>query len=74
MRSHHRNSNKRLVKSPKLYFLDTGLLCYLLQIQNPADLISHAARGAVFETWVGSEALKNFYKRGAEPDIYFWRD
>jgi hypothetical protein len=74
LRPHHRNFSKRLVKSPKLYFLDTGLLCYLLRIQNAADLIAHAARGAIFETWVVSEALKNFYNRGAEPDLYFWRD
>jgi predicted AAA+ superfamily ATPase len=74
LRPHHRNFNKRLVKSPKLYFVDTGLLCYLLRIQNPADLITHAARGPIFETWVVSEALKNFYNRGAEPDLYFWRD
>ena len=74
LRPHHRNFNKRLVKSPKLYFLDTGLLCYLLRVQNAADLISHAARGPIFETWVVSEALKNFYNRGAEPDIHFWRD
>ena len=74
LRPHHRNFNKRLVKSPKLYFLDTGLLCYLLRVQSPADLVAHAARGAIFETWVVSEAMKNFYNRGAEPDIYFWRD
>lgn len=74
LRPHHRNFNKRMVKSPKLYFLDTGLLCYLLRIQNAADLTTHAARGAIFETWVVSEALKNYYNRGAEPDIYFWRD
>lgn len=74
LQPHHRNFNKRMVKSPKLYFLDTGLLCYLLRIQSAADLTTHAARGAIFETWVVSEVLKNYYNRGAEPDIYFWRD
>jgi len=74
VRPHHRNFNKRLVKSPKLYFLDTGLLCYLLRISNAASLVSHASRGAVFETWVVSEALKNCCNRGVEPDLYFWRD
>ncbi len=74
LRPHHRNFNKRLVKSPKLYFLDTGLLCYLLRIPSAADLASHAARGAIFETWVVSEALKNSYNRGVEPDVCFWRD
>ena len=74
LRPHHRNFNKRLVKSPKLYFLDTRLLCYLLRVQRAGDLVAHSARGAVFETWGVSEALKNFYNRAAEPDIYFWRD
>ena len=74
LRPHHRNFNKRLVKSPKLYFLDTGLLCYLLRVQDPEALVLHPARGAIFETWVVSEALKNFYHRGVGPDIYFWRD
>lgn len=74
LRPHHNNFNKRLVKSPKLYFLDTGLLCYLLRISNADDLRFHAARGAVFESWVISEILKNFLNKGVEPDIYFWRD
>jgi hypothetical protein len=74
LRPHHRNFNKRLVKAPKLYFLDTGLLCYLLRIRSADDLVSHASRGAIFETWVVSETLKNFHNRGAEPDLYFWRD
>ncbi len=74
LRPHHRNFNKRLVKSPKLYFIDTGLLCYLLRIRTPDDLITHSARGAIFETWVVSEALKNYFNLGVEPDIYFWRD
>ncbi len=74
LRPHHRNFNKRLVKSPKLYFLDTGLLCYLLRIRSAEELVTHAARGPIFETWVVSETLKNYYNRGVEPDIYFWRD
>jgi len=74
LRPHHRNFNKRLVKSPKLYFLDSGLLCYLLRIRSPDDLRIHAARGAVFESWVVSEIVKNYVHRGLEPDVYFWRD
>ena len=74
LRPHHRNFNKRLVKSPKLYFLDTGLLCYLLRIRSPQDLALHAARGAVFESWIVSEAIKNYVHRGLRPDIHFWRD
>lgn len=74
LQPHHRNFNKRLTKSPKLYFVDTGLLCFLLRIRTPDDLRLHAARGAVFESWVVSEAIKNFVHRGLEPDVYFWRD
>jgi uncharacterized protein len=71
---HHRNFGKRLVKTPKLYFLDSGLLCYLLRIASPDDLVTHAMRGAVFETWVVAEALKHRYNLGLPADLYFWRD
>lgn len=74
LRPHHRNFNKRLIKSPKLYFLDTGLLCYLLRIRSPEDLQIHASRGAIFESYVVSELHKGFVHRGQEPDLYFWRD
>lgn len=74
LRPYYRSFNKRLVKSPKLYFLDTGLLCYLLRIRCPEDLVAHPARGAVFETYVLSELLKAYLHVGAEPDVYFWRD
>jgi len=72
--SHHRNFSKRLIKSPKLYFLDTGLLCYLLRIRSPEDLQLHAARGAIFESWVISEAAKHYANHGREADLSFWRD
>ena len=74
LRPHHQNYGKRLIKSPKLYFLDTGLLCYLLRIQAPEDLHLNAARGAIFESFVLSELHKNFVHRGEQPAIYFWRD
>jgi uncharacterized protein len=74
LRPHHRNFNKRLIKSPKLYFLDTGLLCYLLRIRAPEDLRTHAQRGPVFENLVLSELMKNYLNRGLDPDLYFWRD
>lgn len=74
LRPHHRNFSKRLVKSPKLYFLDTGLLCHLLRIRSPEELRVHAARGAVFETFVLSELLKARLHRGEDPDLHFWRD
>ena len=64
LRPHHRNFNKRLIKSPKLYFIDSGLLCYLLRIQSPKDLITHSARGAIFESFIVSDMLKNVIHRG----------
>ncbi len=71
---YHRKFGKRLVKVPKLYFLDTGLMCHLLRIGSPEDLQLHAARGAVFETWVVAETLKHRLHRGLPPDLHFWRD
>lgn len=71
---HFANFSKRIIKTPKLYFHDTGLLCYLLRIREPADLADHALRGAVFETYVISELLKAFAHRGETPPLYFWRD
>jgi hypothetical protein len=74
LRPHYQNFNKRLVKSPKLYFFDTGLLCYLLRIRNSEDLLLHASRGAIFENYVVAELMKRRFHDGVEPDIYFWRD
>lgn len=74
LRPHHRNFSKRMTKSPKLYFLDSGLLCYLLHIQSPQDLRHHALRGSVFESFVISELMKNYLNRAEEPGLYFWRD
>lgn len=71
---HYANFSKRLIKSPKLYFLDTGLLCYLLRLREPADITEHAMRGAIFETYVVSELFKAFAHRGDTPPLYFWRD
>ncbi len=74
LRPHHRNFNKRLVKSPKLYFLDTGLLCYLLHIRRTEALLLHASRGAVFESFVIAELYKRRLNQAVAPDLYFWRD
>ncbi len=74
LRPHFRNFGKRLVKRPKLYFLDTGLLCFLLQVQKPAEILHRAERGAIFESFVLSEVYKNYTNRGERPPIYFWRD
>lgn len=71
---YHRNFGKRLVKSPKLYFLDTGLCAWLLGITSESALATHYARGALFETWVVGEALKWRAARGDARPLYFWRD
>ena len=63
-----------MIKSPKLYFLDTGLLCYLLRIRDSEDLKTHAMRGAIFESFTVSEIHKSFAHIGEEPPLYFWRD
>ena len=74
LRPHYRNFNKRLVKSPKLYFVDTGLLCYLLRIREPQDLMLHAARGPIYESFVVSELVKRAVHAGEDPHLFFWRN
>ncbi|MBS0543081.1 MAG: ATP-binding protein [Proteobacteria bacterium] len=69
-----RNFGKRLVKTPKLYFLDVGLMSWLLGIRNAASVETHASRGALFETWVVSELAKRHLNAGWPADMYFWRD
>lgn len=71
---YHRNFGKRLVKTPKLYFVDTGLCAWLLGITTPDALATHYARGALFETAVVAEALKWQALHGAGQPPYFWRD
>ena len=74
LQPHYRNFSKRLVKSPKLYFLDPGLAAWLLDIRSPNQLASHSMRGALFETWVYSELLKDTFNRRSQQKYYFWRD
>ncbi|WP_026450349.1 ATP-binding protein [Aequorivita capsosiphonis] len=69
-----RNIGKRLVKSPKLYFYDTGLVCFLLGIENEKQLETHPLRGAIFENMVVLEFFKHRYNQGKEPHFYFYRD
>jgi predicted AAA+ superfamily ATPase len=74
LKPHHENFNKRLVKSPKLYFLDSGLLCHALGLRRPEDVRLHPLRGAIFETFVVSELYKMFLHHGQPAPLYFWRD
>jgi len=71
---YHRNFGKRLVKTPKLYFLDVGLMAWLLGIKNTTTLETHPARGALFETWVVSELVKKNFNTGQAAELFFWRD
>lgn len=68
------NTSKRLTKMPKLYFLDIGLACYLLGIESPEQLSRDKMRGALFENFVVTEALKQRYNQGKESNLYFYRD
>ncbi len=70
----HANLRKRLVKSPKLYFYDSGLLCHLLGIQDPGQVRSHPLRGAIFESWVASEVMKQRFHRGLQPKVFHFRE
>jgi predicted AAA+ superfamily ATPase len=70
----HVNFNKRVVKTPKLYFYDTGLACNLLGIQNELQLSSHYSKGALFENYVINQQLKSQYNNGEVSANYFWRD
>ncbi len=68
------NISKRLTKMPKYYFYDTGLLCYLLNIDNPQKLVGYPLRGQIFENLVVGEMMKEAFNRAATPNLYFYRE
>jgi predicted AAA+ superfamily ATPase len=70
----HENFSKRIVKTPKLYFYDTGLLCYLLKISNADQILTHPFKGSLFENMMISEYVKRMYHKNTVQDIWFWRD
>ena len=71
---HYRNFNKRMVKTPKLYFYDSGFAAWLQGISETDQLSIHPSRGSLFENWVIGELIKGRYNKGLESNIYFWRD
>ena len=71
---YYENISKRLVKSPKLYFNDPGLACYLLDIETPQQLDRDQMRGAIFENFIVMEAIKHRYNMGLEGGVFFYRD
>jgi predicted AAA+ superfamily ATPase len=74
LQPYHNNVTKRMVKAPKLYFLDTGLCSYLTQWPSAAALEAGAMSGAMLETWIFSEILKSYWHTGATPRCYYYRD
>lgn len=74
LRPDFRNFNKRVVKTPKLYFYDTDLACPLLEIDSASQLKSHFAWGSLFENLVINEFMKSSLNQGKEPRLSFWRD
>jgi len=74
LQPHHANFNKRLIRSPKMYFWDTGLACHLLRIREAGQIETHPLRGALFENYVIAEVAKTFCHHRREPPLFFWRD
>lgn len=74
LQPYYANINKRLTKTPKIYFYDTGLLCYLLGINDPEQLAIHPLRGAVFENLAVLELMKERFNNAKEPQLYFYRE
>lgn len=74
LQPYHRNMSKRMVKTPKLYFLDTGLAAYLTKWPTPESLEAGSMSGAMLETWVVAEILKSYWHNGQEAPLYFYRD
>jgi len=73
IKPYYRNRGKRLVKSSKVYFTDTGFLCYLNGLTTPDQVFKGPASGQLFETFVLGEILRSFYAKGEIPRIYWWR-
>jgi hypothetical protein len=71
---YYRNFNKRLVKTPRLYFHDTGLVCYLLEMTRPADVETYFQKRALFENLIIGEFVKQGWNTHRAADFYFWRD
>lgn len=74
LQPYYKNYSKRLIRSPKIYFYDTGLACSLLGITSQEQVYAHYLRGGLFESMIISELVKDYYNAGKNPGIYFWRD
>ncbi|MFV0268403.1 MAG: ATP-binding protein [Draconibacterium sp.] len=74
LQPYHKNFNKRIIKSPKLYFYDTGLVCSLLGIENEMQVKNYYGKGALFENLIVNEFLKDKLHNGFSPRLYFWQN
>jgi uncharacterized protein len=74
LQPYYRNFSKRTIKSPKLYFYDTGVACSLLSISSSDQIFSHYLRGNLFESYIIADFFKQRLNKGLNPDCYFWRD
>jgi predicted AAA+ superfamily ATPase len=74
LQPYYKNFSKRLIKSPKLYFIDTGLACNLLGIKSKEQVIQHFAYGALFENFIIMDILKERLSKGLRDGLFFWRD
>jgi len=73
LRPYHSNAGKRLVKTPKVYFMDVGTLCYLCGLRDPLHAMAGPMGGGIFETAVIGEVYRTLVHRGQEPRLFFWR-
>lgn len=71
---YYKNFGKRLIKSPKIYFTDTGIACSLLKIRSAEELSEHYLRGGIIESFIIADLLKQQYNLDQQPSLYFWRD
>lgn len=74
LQPYYKNYNKRVIKTPKLYFYDTGLVCYLLKINTIQQIETHSFKGNLFETLMVAEYVKRMYHKNDVDNIWFWRD
>ncbi|MBM3886452.1 DUF4143 domain-containing protein, partial [Candidatus Dependentiae bacterium] len=74
LQPHFKNFNKRITKTPKLYFFDTGLACSLLRINSSKDVALSPFKGALFENLIIADFYKQYCNKGSRPPLYFWRD
>ncbi len=74
LKPYYNNFNKRITKTPKLYFYDTGVACSLLGIKSAEQIAMHTAKGALFENLIVSELLKNRFNAGESDNLFYWRD